>query len=87
MPKKKKKYRPIGTTIHVQLKLANVRKKCTWSDCTMVLRVRGQGKLIFPVQLTTSRIGNHTRLMPSLLKVMTTHTHKLGEMGRSADQM
>ena len=30
---------------------------------------------VFPVELTTSRIGNHTRLMPSLLKVMTTHTH------------
>ena len=31
---------------------------------------------IFPtVQLTTSRIRYHTRLMPSLLKVMTTHTH------------
>ena len=30
---------------------------------------------VFSVQLTTRRIGNHTRLMPSLLKVMTTHTH------------
>ena len=30
---------------------------------------------MFLVQLTTSRIGNHTRSMPSLLKVMTTHTH------------
>ena len=40
-------------------------------------RKRGQGKLIFPVQLTTSRFGNLTRLMPSLLKVMTTYTqHK-----------
>ena len=29
---------------------------------------------VIPVQLTTSRIGNHARLMPSLLKVMTTHT-------------
>ena len=29
---------------------------------------------VFPVQLTTSKIGNHTRLMPNLLKVMTTHT-------------
>ena len=32
-------------------------------------------KSVFPDQLTTSRIGNHTRLMPSPLKVMTTHTH------------
>ena len=30
---------------------------------------------VFRVQLTTSRIGNHTRLMANLLKVMTTHTH------------
>ena len=29
-------------------------------------------KSVFPVQLTTSRIGNHTWLIPSLLKVMTT---------------
>ena len=29
---------------------------------------------VFPVQLTTSRIGNHTWLRPSLLKVMTTYT-------------
>ena len=28
---------------------------------------------VFLVPLTTSRIGNHTRLMSSLLKVMTTH--------------
>ena len=32
---------------------------------------------IFLVQLTTSRFGNHTRLMPNLLKVTTTHTHTL----------
>ena len=30
---------------------------------------------IFLVQLTTSRIGNRTRLMPNLLKVTTTHTN------------
>ena len=40
-------------------------------------RKQGQGNLTFPVQLTTSRIGNHTRLMPTLLKVMTTHTYTL----------
>ena len=37
-----------------------------------------RGNSVFPVQLTTNRIGNHnTRLMPSLLKVMTTHTPTL----------
>ena len=36
---------------------------------------RGQGNIIFPVQLTTSRIGNLTRLIHSLLHVMTIHTY------------
>ena len=36
---------------------------------------RGQGNIIFPVQLTTSRIGNHTRLIHTLLYVMTIHTY------------
>ena len=31
--------------------------------------------LIFPVQLTTSRIGNLTRLIHTLLYVMTIHTY------------
>ena len=36
---------------------------------------RGQGNIIFPVQLTTtSRIGNLTRLIHTLLYVMTIHT-------------
>ena len=36
---------------------------------------RGQGNTIFPVQLTTSRIGNLTRLIYTLLYVMTIHTY------------
>ena len=32
---------------------------------------RGQGNIIFPVQLTTSRIGNLTLLIHTLLYVMT----------------
>ena len=35
---------------------------------------RGQGNVIFPVQLTTSRIRNLTRLIHTLLYVMTIHT-------------
>ena len=38
---------------------------------------RGQGNIIFPVQLTTSRIGNLTRLIHTLLYVMTIHTYHL----------
>ena len=36
---------------------------------------RGQGSIISPVQLTTSRIGNLTRLIHTLLYVMTIHTY------------
>ena len=36
---------------------------------------RGQGDIIFPVQLTTSRIGNLARLTRTLLYVMTIHTY------------
>ena len=36
---------------------------------------RGQGNIIFPVQMTTSRIGNLTRLIHTLLYVMTIHTY------------
>ena len=35
----------------------------------------GDGNIIFPVQLTTSRIGNLTRLIHTLLYVMTIHTY------------
>ena len=36
----------------------------------------GTGKYsFFPVQLTTSRIGNLTRLIHNLLQVMTIHTY------------
>ena len=34
-----------------------------------------RGMFIFPVQLATSRIGNLTRLMHTLLYVMTIHTY------------
>ena len=35
---------------------------------------RGQGNIIFPVQLTTSRVGNLARLIHTLLYTMTIHT-------------
>ena len=38
---------------------------------------RGQGNIIFPVQLTTSRIGNLTRLIHTLLYVMSIHKYIL----------
>ena len=39
------------------------------------LRGHPKGMFIFPVQLTTSRIGNLTRLIHTLLYVMTIHTY------------
>ena len=42
----------------------------------IVRHARGPGNVIFPVQLTTSRIGNLTRLIYTLLYVMTIHTYK-----------
>ena len=36
---------------------------------------RGQGNIIFPVQMTTSRIGNLTRLIHTLIYVMTVHIY------------
>ena len=41
----------------------------------LTIIIRGQGNIIFPVQLTTSRIGNLTRLIHTLLYVMTIHTY------------
>ena len=41
----------------------------------ILTHARGQGNIIFPVQLTTSRIGNLTRLIYTLLYVMTIHTY------------
>ena len=38
---------------------------------------RGQGNIIFPVQLATSRTGNLTRLIHTLLYVMTIYTYIL----------
>ena len=37
----------------------------------IIRREPGQEKAIFPVQLTASRIGNPTRLVPNPLNVMT----------------
>ena len=36
-------------------------------------RERGQGKIIFPVQLTTSRFDNFTRLIHTLAICVTIH--------------
>ena len=45
------------------------------SQDQILRHARGQGNIIFSVQLTTSRIGNLTRLIHTLLYVMTIHTY------------
>ena len=46
----------------------------TVSRDQILRHARGPGNIIFPVQLTTSRIGNLTRLIHTLLYMMTIHT-------------
>ena len=43
---------------------------------------RDREKIIFPVQLTTSKIGNLTRLIHTLLYGMTIHTYMLWTLCR-----
>ena len=75
---------PIGTW-HNQIQPLSMEMSRLTRDGTaepvsrdQILRhARGQGNNIFPVQLTTSRIGNLTRLIHTLLYVMTIHTYIL----------
>ena len=46
----------------------------TASRDQILKRERGQGKNMFPNRLTTSRIGDLTRLVSNLLHVMAMHT-------------
>ena len=48
-------------------------KDGTVSRDQILRRERRQGKKIFPVQLTTSRIGTHTGFIHTLLKVLNIH--------------
>ena len=44
-----------------------------WRD-QIIRREQGQETIVFPVQLTTNRVGNFTLLSHTLLYVMTIHT-------------
>ena len=57
---------------------ADAGRDCrTVSRDQILRRERGRGKLFFPLQLTTNRVGNHTRLIHTLLYVMTIHTYSI----------
>ena len=58
----------IGNHARIQIKK---KKKCY----TFISFLSIRGIFIFPVQLITSRIGNLTRLIHTLLYVMTIHTY------------
>ena len=71
---------PVSTRFSLSMEMSRLTRDGTaepvWRD--QILRhARGQGNIIFPVQLTTSRIGNFTRLVRTLLYVMTIHTYIL----------
>ena len=46
------------------------------SQDQILRRERGQGNIYFPAQLTTSRIGNITRLILTLAICVTIYTYK-----------
>ena len=45
-------------------------------------RERDGEKSIFPIQLTTSRIDKHSRLIHTLLRVLTVHTYEAHDAGK-----
>ena len=60
----------ISTTFSLGMEMSRLTLDGTAEPVSrdQILRIeRGQGKINFPVQLTTSRIGNHTRLIYILL--------------------
>ena len=68
------RYKNSSTVAHsVGVCLCSVRSKYIRTCVSQIYRrERGQGKHIFPaVELTTSRIGNQSRLIHTLLKVLT----------------
>ena len=55
-------------------RLARLRVTIQLTIFSGVITDGNRKSFIFPVQLTTSRIGNHTRLIHTLLKVVSIHT-------------
>ena len=72
----------VSTRFSLRMEMSRLTRDGTAEPVSrdQILRhARGQGNTIFPVQLTTSRIGNLTRLIHTLLLVyvMTIHTYIL----------
>ena len=69
---------PVSTIFSLSMEMSRLTRDGTAEPVLrdQILRhARGQGNIIFPVQLTTNRIGNLTRLIHTLIYVMTIHTY------------
>ena len=69
---------PVVTRFSLSMEMSRLTRDGTAEPVSrdQILRhARGQGNVHFPVQLTTSRIGNLTQLIHTLLYVMTIHIH------------
>ena len=54
--------------------MSDLTRDGTVEPVSILRREQGQRKNIFLLQLTTSRIGNHTKLIHTLLNVLIIHT-------------
>ena len=70
---------PVSTRFSLSMEMSRLTRDGTaepFSRDQILRHARGQGNIIFPVQLTTSRVWiNLTRLIHTLLYVMTIHTY------------
>ena len=79
---------PVSTRFSLSMEMSRLTRDGTADPVSrdQILRhARGQGDIIFPVQLTTSRIGNLTRLIHTLLYVMTIHTYAIAQLCKATD--
>ena len=65
---------PVSTRFSLSMELSKLTRDGTAELVSRDQILRHARIFIFPVQLTTSRIGNLTRLIHTLLYVMTVHT-------------
>ena len=69
---------PVSTRLSLSMEMNRLTRDGTAEPVSrdQILRhARGQGNIIFPVQLTTSRIGNLAPLIHTMLYVMTIRTY------------
>ena len=68
---------PVSTRFSLSMEMSRLTRDETAEPVSrgqILRRDREQGNINFPVQLTTRRIDNLTRLIPLLLYVVTIHT-------------